>query len=98
MPSAARENHLSKPTLIRKWSGWSGRHTAVRTTMATAAETQAVTPEQHGGAMTKPLLTPISGAQAALGGVGRTKIYELVHRREIIKVRLEAIRWLKRRQ
>ena len=37
----------------------------------------------------EPLLTPISGAQAALGGVGRTKIYELVHRREIIKVRLD---------
>lgn len=32
------------------------------------------------------LLTPITGAQAALGGVGRTKVYELVSQRELVKV------------
>lgn len=35
------------------------------------------------------LLTPIPGAQAALGGVGRTKIYELVNRRELVKVTID---------
>ena len=35
------------------------------------------------------LLTPINGACAALGGVGRTKIYELVNRRELVKVTID---------
>ena len=35
------------------------------------------------------LLTPINGACAALGGVGRTKIYELVNRGELMKVSID---------
>jgi hypothetical protein len=35
------------------------------------------------------LLVDINGACDALGGVGRTKIYELVNRRELVKVTID---------
>jgi hypothetical protein len=34
------------------------------------------------------LLTPITGACTALGGVGRTKVYELVNEGELVKVNI----------
>jgi hypothetical protein len=34
------------------------------------------------------LLTPITGACTALGGVGRTKVYELVNQGELVKVNI----------
>jgi len=34
------------------------------------------------------LLTPITGACIALGGVGRTKVYDLVNQGELIKVNI----------
>ena len=36
------------------------------------------------------LLIPITGACAALGGVGRTKVYELVNQGELVKVKSAA--------
>ena len=35
------------------------------------------------------LLVDINGTCAALGGVGRTKVYELVNRRELVKVTID---------
>ena len=57
--------------------------------MAMAAEMKAVNREQHGDDMTispEPLLIPINDVCAALGRVGRTKVYELVNQRELVKV------------